>query len=137
MLNRLFTLSVVRAASRRQTSTASAAEAAEVPGLSGSGGPMLPRLLRAVRTWTWCNVLLPTTFGYRYLQPLGPETLLTRVQSQLVALFIVLKALATAVGHSVYHADILFVLHLPPLSSQHSIIWPLPTKKKPFAPFTS
>jgi hypothetical protein len=105
MLNRLFTLVVVRAASRRSSGTSSTAEDGAVPG-SGSGRKS-PRWLRALRAWTRRYVLLPATFGYRHLQPLGPGTLPTRVQSLLVALFVVLNVILTAVGHSVYHDNIL------------------------------
>ncbi len=102
LLNRLFTLVVVRAASRGHIDTSSSAETGK-----SLGGRKSPRWLQAARGWTRRNVLLPATFGYRHLQPLGWATLPTRVQSLLVALFVVLNIIATAVGHSVYHDNIL------------------------------
>jgi hypothetical protein len=101
MLNRLVTLIVVRATSRRHALTSSAAEVGAVPG-SGSSGPMLPRWPRAARAWMRRNMFLSATFDYRHLQSLRPGTLPTPVQSRLVALFVVLNVITTAVGHSVY-----------------------------------
>jgi hypothetical protein len=106
MVDRLITLIVVRAASRRRSSAALASEANEVAS-SGMNGSKSPSGLRAARAWTRRNVLLPATFGYRHLQPLGSGTLPTRAQSLLVALFAVLNVTLTPAGYNVYHDSIL------------------------------
>lgn len=98
MLNRLFAFIVSR--SRSMT--------AEDPEGRASHRNRLRRLT-SVRSWTRRHLLLPATFGYRHLQPLGWCTIPTRLQSILVAVFVALNVILCAVDYHALSRNLLYV----------------------------
>ena len=58
-----------------------------------------------IRSWIRRHIMLPATFGYSHLQPMGWCTLPTRLQSLLVFIFVALNVMFCAVDYTAFDGN--------------------------------